>query len=195
MEQILKKWLKKIRLSEPVISTFLGGLVIMVVGLLIFNYFKTAQSPEIAVQEPKEEQGKVEFEKASSQGKAATHQVEKGESLWEISEKHYQSGYNWVDIAKANNLSNPDHLEAGQELKLPQIEAKQPTIQQAEVEKNQTVDDSITEKSYKVEKNDSLWKIAVRAYGDGYQWPKIAQANNLSNPDLIETGQELRLPR
>ncbi len=53
----------------------------------------------------------------------------------------------------------------------------------------------ITGATYEVVKGDSLWKIAVRAYGDGYQWVKIARENKLVNPNLIHPGNLLALPR
>lgn len=206
VEKVLKNWLKKIKLNEPTISTILGGLVIIVVGMLIFNYFKTEKVEEIAPKETQKEpqvEGKVEFieteeRKLIPEGLPFTHKVEKGESLWKISQKYYTSGYNWVDIAKENNLTNPDYIEVGQELKLPKVAVKQPTKKLAEVsvsESFETPTQSITGDTYKVEKGDSLWKIAIRAYGDGYKWPEIAKVNNLINPDYIEVGQELKLPR
>jgi len=119
MQKILKKWLKKIKLNEPVISTALGGLVILVVGILIFNYFKAGQAGEIAVEEP-EEAGRVEF--AQEKELPREYEVQQGESLWKISEKIYGSGFNWVDIAKENNILNPDYVEAGTKIILPDVE-------------------------------------------------------------------------
>lgn len=55
-------------------------------------------------------------------------------------------------------------------------------------------DKVLTEKNVEVVKNDSLWKIAVREYGDGFKWTEIAKANNLKNPGLLEAGQKLVLP-
>ncbi len=49
--------------------------------------------------------------------------------------------------------------------------------------------------TYVVLKGDNLWTISVRAYGDGYQWTKIAQANNLTDPSLIHSGNVLKIPR
>jgi len=46
-----------------------------------------------------------------------------------------------------------------------------------------------------VVKGDNLWQIALRAYGDGYQWVKIARENKLANPDLIHSGNILKIPR
>ncbi|PIR99317.1 hypothetical protein COT87_00020 [Candidatus Collierbacteria bacterium CG10_big_fil_rev_8_21_14_0_10_44_9] len=46
-----------------------------------------------------------------------------------------------------------------------------------------------------VTKGDSLWKIAEKAYGSGYNWVDIAKENKLINAGKIEIGQELNLPK
>ena len=43
-------------------------------------------------------------------------------------------------------------------------------------------------------KGDSLWKIAESTLGDGEDWKKIADANKIRNPNLIEIGSELQIP-
>ncbi len=53
----------------------------------------------------------------------------------------------------------------------------------------------ITGNTYTVVAGDWLSKIAGRSYGDIYAYQKIAQANNISNPDLIEPGTVLKIPR
>lgn len=119
--------------------------------------------------------------------------VKKGDHLWGIAESEYGSGYNWVDIADVNKLNNPDQIEIGQELMLPQVKPKASTT--GELNDAQTAEITIKGDSYAVEAGDNLWSIAVRAYGDGYMWPQIAEANKVTNPNLIETGQKLKLPR
>ena len=49
---------------------------------------------------------------------------------------------------------------------------------------------------YTVSAGDTLSKIAKRFYGDANQYQKIFQANTdqLSNPDKIQVGQQLKLP-
>lgn len=47
---------------------------------------------------------------------------------------------------------------------------------------------------YVVEKGDSLWKIAVKKYNDGYSWTKIAKENNLKNVSVLLVGQKLKMP-
>lgn len=50
-------------------------------------------------------------------------------------------------------------------------------------------------KPYKVLPGDSLWTIAQKFYNDGYKWTEIAKLNKLKNPDSIETGMTLSLPK
>jgi LysM repeat protein len=50
--------------------------------------------------------------------------------------------------------------------------------------------------SYTVQPGDSLSAIAAHAYGNGADWPAIWWANRqqVTNPDTIAVGQQLRLP-
>jgi nucleoid-associated protein YgaU len=49
--------------------------------------------------------------------------------------------------------------------------------------------------SYTIAKGDTVWEIALRAYGDGFQFVRIAKANNLVNASLIHPGNILKIPR
>ncbi len=61
--------------------------------------------------------------------------------------------------------------------------------------KTESIERANEMRTVKVVKGDSLWEIAVRAYGDGYQYPRIFAANpNLTDPDKIEVGAFLRVP-
>ena len=52
------------------------------------------------------------------------------------------------------------------------------------------------EKTYVVQKGDSLSKIAKREYGDAQAWRRIFDANRdqIQDPDLIHPGQTLKIP-
>ena len=50
------------------------------------------------------------------------------------------------------------------------------------------------EQTYTVKAGDNLSKISKLFYGDANKYQKIAQANDLSDPDKIKVGQSLRIP-
>lgn len=48
--------------------------------------------------------------------------------------------------------------------------------------------------TYVVVNGDCLWNLACRFYGDGSLYMKLAQANDIENPDLIFVDQKLIIP-
>lgn len=193
MEKSIQTWLNKFKDSESSTSIIFGAIVVVAAGILLVNFFK-ANKPSL----PSDLESATESA-AIAAGATATpssYVVKKGDHLWGIAEKMYGSGYNWVDIAKANKGSN--HLVAGMELTIPKVEAKKATIVKTEtVITAAATESAIKTDSYEVVKGDSLWSIAVRAYGDGYKWTAIYKANPSigANPGIIKTGQKLTLPR
>lgn len=187
-----KKILKKIKFSEQNISTLLGALVIIVIGILIFNYFrgvnKSSQTTSVNTQD------RSKLTKQNGQvvpdGLPTKHIVAQRENLWQIAEKYFGSGYNWVDIASENKLGNPNRLLVGQEINIPRVAVK--SVKAASINSEPQ---TIQSETYTIVKGDKLWNIAVRAYGDGFQWVKIAKANGLKNPDVIHPGNSLKIPR
>lgn len=180
-----KGFLKNLKLSESYISMALGLLVVVVIGVLLFNFFSGRGKPGIPTPGVKTEEGQL-----APVSLPTSHTIADGENLWLIAEKYFNSGYNWVDIARENQLSNPDYLEVGQTLTIPKAEPILPVTGAGEA-----ISSPITGVSYTVVPGDNLWDIAVRAYGDGFKWVEIAQANNLANPDLIHAGNVLTLSR
>jgi nucleoid-associated protein YgaU len=124
-----------------------------------------------------------------------TYTVAAGDNLWMIAEKVYGDGYQWVKIAQVNNLSHPGDIEVGDKLSIPQVKKDVPTVHTADDDMSTSVQQKIVVENYKVMPGDDLWDIAVRAYGDGYQWVKIAKANNLSEPNIIHKDNVLKIPR
>ena len=47
---------------------------------------------------------------------------------------------------------------------------------------------------YIVKSGDNLSNISKSFYGNPNDYTKITQANNISNPDKIQVGQQLRIP-
>ena len=179
----LKKFLKNLKLNEESISMVLGALVIVIVGILVVNYFKDQRSQTLPEA--------LTTTNGSLVGK--NHTVVKGETLWSISEDVYGSGYNWTDVKSANKLTS-EKIEVGQELVMPDVAGREPTATK-QILTIESGSQTISGDSYTVIKGDNLWTISVRAYGDGYKWVEVAKANNLSNPNLIYAGNVLTLPR
>ncbi|MBI2599975.1 LysM peptidoglycan-binding domain-containing protein [Candidatus Daviesbacteria bacterium] len=120
-----------------------------------------------------------------------------------MADQYYKDGYKFDEIVKANNLTNPDLLETGQVLTIPKVEvANNPSTQLASADTNVSPNapntewgPKITGNTYTVQEGDWLSTIAGRTYGDIFAYDKLAKANNIPNPDLIEPGQVLTIPR
>ena len=63
---------------------------------------------------------------------------------------------------------------------------------------NMAVEPAGDTKTYVVKKGDSLSEIAQREMGDGDRWKELYEANKDAvgdNPDLIQPGTELTIPK
>lgn len=204
----MRNLLKQIKLNESTISMILGAAVIIVVGLLVVNYLSNTNPIE----------NLPDGVSTEDKNLPTSHVVSEGETLWDISEQYYETGYNWIDIQEANELPNANAIAEGQTLLIPDVPSRfpssaenrqtpeptasaspEPTETPVVKEDNLTdegeeVANQITGSEYTVQRGDTLWDIAVRAYGDGYKWVEIARANNLVNPDLIHAGNVFTLP-
>jgi 5'-nucleotidase / UDP-sugar diphosphatase len=52
----------------------------------------------------------------------------------------------------------------------------------------------VVQATYTIQKNDSLWKIAERHYGNGQRWPDIVAANPGLVPEKLPIGKTIVLP-
>lgn len=206
-KQASKKYLEKlegdIQTNQSKVSLILGALIVLVVGILVFNFFNKPNSDLGPAQ-----QTQIEGQDVSKDSLPGKYTVKEGDTLFTIAEKYYQDGYKFTEIAVANSLNNPDLLEAGQVIEIPKLEIAQV---QATTEPSATTQpeealgtgggnstiwgDRIEGSTYTVVEGDWLSTIAGRAYGDVMTFDKIAKANNISNPDLIEPGTVFTIPR
>jgi len=186
--------IKKIKKSEQMVSMITGILIVLLVGGLSYRFFHKKQAENLP--ESQGEEGQKATEKTTKEKvKLPTfHKVANGENLWQVAEKYYHSGYNWVDIARENKLADPDLVLIGEKLVIPDVAVKKLTI--AELPKTGVVIAAQAD-HYIVQKGDSLSEIAGAAYGDIFSWPKIWSANRdkIHNPNLIFPAQELKIPR
>lgn len=204
--------------NNSLLNLVLGTLIILVLGILLFNYFKKPSGEVGPTLETAEENQQEDVTKDNLPGK---YTVKENDTLFTIAKSYYGDGYKFDRIAQANNISNPNKIEKGQVLEIPKLDEMQVSIDTAGTTEdaatvakldtqqppamldagtggaeNQTIwGEKITGDSYTVQSGDWLSKVAGRAYGDIMAYSKIASANNITNPDLIETGTILKLPR
>ena len=124
---------------------------------------------------------------------AKTYIIREGDDLWHIAEKFYGSGFNAYDISIANKISDPSILEAGQKIIIPSVAPRSLTV--GEISAASTSQVTYVEGKYVVQPGDSLSSIAGKVYGDIYAWPRLLQANPMFNPNRIEVGMVLTIPR
>jgi len=134
---------------------------------------------------------------ASATNKVRTYTIQEGDQLWLVAQKLYGSGFNMEDIMRANSISNPDLIEVGQKLVIPDVKPKFPTT--GEIASGIATSNKVTSNkqpaTYVVKEGDNLASIALQVYGDSYAWTKIAEANKLVNPNVLQAGMVLVIPK
>jgi nucleoid-associated protein YgaU len=113
----------------------------------------------------------------------ATVTIKTGDSLWKISKQYLGGGSRWHELVAANpSVTVPTRVLPGTVLKLPAAVGK--TLMQVT---------SVSQ--VKIQKGDSLWRIALSVYGTGSSWTCLAQANpSLRDANEIFAGQTLLVP-
>ena len=159
----------------------------LLLGLFITGYLSYFALGKIGI---KKETAKAPEKKNMQFSSVKTYTVQLDDDLWRIAEKMYGSGFNSIDIAQANKLSEPYTLIENQILIIPNITPKKPT--QGEITQEAAQTQKISE--YVVLAGDYLWQIAEKVYGDGNQMNKLIDANRIPYPYNVEEGQKLLVP-
>ena len=128
-----------------------------------------------------------------------TYTVVSGDSLWSIAENLYGDGKAYIRLAEFNDLSEPNDLRVGQEIKIFSTGdevAALPIIDTVgfKDDDSSSVDTEIT---YTIQPGDSLWKIAEEQLNDPYSWTELYELNKEvigENPNLIYPNMHLVLP-
>lgn len=201
----------EVQANQSKFSLILGGIIVLIAGLLIFNYLSKDNTAQIGPSQ-QTQQAAADVTPENLPGK---YTVKEGDTLFLIAENYYKNGYKFEDIAKANNMNDVNLLAVGQVLEIPKLEvtpvaASEPTASATPTESPEVTPtptptsesdnrsqwgEPITGNSYTIAEGDWLSVIAGRAYGDVMAFSKIAQANNIQNPDVIEPGMVLTIPR
>jgi nucleoid-associated protein YgaU len=185
----VKNFLKNLKLNESNVSMLLGVVVVLIVGGLLVNYFRSVNQGDTSSTDTDLPSDQIEITQTPRlEDLPSDYNVQEGDSLWKISEEVYGSGYNWGDVYEANKEAlggNPNNLAEGTKITLPKVEPKELSNTSSVVSSEPT---TVT-----VEKGDHLWGIAMEVCNNGYAWSAIARDNNIANGNLIEVGQELKV--
>jgi len=121
---------------------------------------------------------------------STTYVVKKGDTLSGIAAAH---GTSWKALADLNNLTNPNQLRVGQELRLPAGTAPSSRTAPSSVPAaGSPAGSSIRQgSSYVIQRGDSLSLIAQRS---GLTVNEIKAANGLTSDNII-AGKSLTIPR
>ena len=217
----LSKIESELKSNQSKLSLVLGALIVLVVGILIFNYFNKGK-PDLGPAQQTETTEQLDVAVGELPGK---YTVKEGDTLYLIAEKYYKDGFRFEEIAKANNLVDVNTIEVGQVLEIPKLTdtvamvspepsptpqsamSPSPSPQTPTVAQNSQADlgmgggdttiwgSKIEGKTYTVVEGDWLSTISARAYGDIYAYNKLAEASNIPDPDYIVPGQVITIPR
>ena len=119
-----------------------------------------------------------------------TYTIQPGDTLYSIS---LRFGVSVQAIATANNIVNPNLIYAGQTLTIPGSEPNPgtPAPQPPPAQPPPAQPPPPTGGTYVVQRGDTLFAIAVT---HGVTVAALAQANGISNPNIIYAGQVLTIP-
>lgn len=110
-----------------------------------------------------------------------------GDTLWGLAEKHLGDGHRYTEIADLNRgvmqadggaLDDSGWITTGWTITLPNDANLEPT----------------PPATVTVDEGDTLEEIAQETLGDANRYDEIAAANQISNPDLINAGDQLTIP-
>jgi nucleoid-associated protein YgaU len=103
--------------------------------------------------------------------------VKQGDSLWKLAAENLGKGYRWHELLAVNpGIIDANHIVAGTKINLP-------------------VASQHTNTTIRVQKGDTLTKIAQKQFGHASSWSCIAHANPaVQNANLIYEGQSLLIP-
>lgn len=112
-----QNWFEELKLSESYVSLLLGAVVVVVLSAVFFIFIKSGalNGSEFSNTKPLTTQTSLQNPR--------TYTLKEGEGLWDVAVKYFGDGYRWVEIAKANNLTEEqaNKLGPGSKIIIPEL--------------------------------------------------------------------------
>lgn len=118
-----------------------------------------------------------------------SHVVAKGETLGDISMKHYNTSKHWKKIAEANKV-DPSSLQVGTKLVIPEIAGAVASPAAAPGTEAATGDSA----SYKIKSGDTYYTVAKKELGSAARWKEVEKLNKIA-PEDLRVGMTIKLPK
>lgn len=209
--------------NQSKLSMILGALIILVIVILIFNFFNKSKSDLGPAQQTDQTQqentgnnliDKYTIKEGDTLFLIAEKFYNDGSKFTEIAKANNINDINLIETGQVLQIPKiaestltplptptPDASspsETPEATASPEITPTSLSLPQVLISDSSTLTPwgpKINGNTYVVTEGDWLSKIAGRAYGDIFAYKKLAQVNNIPNPDLIFPGQVLTIPR
>lgn len=207
--------------NQSFLNLVLGALIVIVLGIILYNYFNKEDNSttlEQSTQDLTEDvtkddlPGKYTVKEGDTLFSIAQKYYDDGNKYTEIVKENKLDNENQISAGQSITLpklpysgTSSADVSATQEPSPSASPSSIPTVQAtsqpatelkgAEFSGQNPWGPKISGESYTVQAGDWLSTIAGRAYGDIMSFDRIAKANNLKDPNLIEIGQNLKIPR
>ncbi len=119
------------------------------------------------------------------------HVVASGETLSDISKKHFGTTTKWRDIVKANPGVDPETLKVGQKLTIPELPD---SVGTGATGSTTGAGLGAATGEYVVKPRDTMQSIAESELGNRSAWKKIVDANPGVDSRNLRVGQKLKIP-
>ncbi|MCH8151580.1 MAG: LysM peptidoglycan-binding domain-containing protein [Planctomycetes bacterium] len=121
------------------------------------------------------------------------HKVRPGESLSSICQRYYGDVLRVLELARYNDIADPDVVRAGRKLRIPKADALARNDQSNPAASSDGADRSRT---YTIKRGDSLSVVAQRLLHSAGRWRQLYQLNRnvISDPDTLQVGTVIKVP-
>jgi len=130
------------------------------------------------------------------------HEVRPGESLIGIARRYYADDSLVKELARFNEIDNPDTIRVGHRLRIPEVDALRSGAagrghSSNEPSTDQPRSDATVYTTYTVKRGDTLSEISQELLGTARRWREIYEMNRdvIRDADNLIAGTELKIPR